>query len=275
MDASERVTSARATTRRAVELTERALAEFSGGDGDARGVIADDGRDGRDGELGELVRQLEAFAERRTGAGRALTRGGGGARNARSGDKWSVRSGESGEKMDDGENSLVGMSVLYGSTVDDGASVGDLDDVASELDFAASVDYSERPSERGNARNTDRRSEIGSVQGRISAVSDSLTTSKARLTASIASLEKEAGIADGEYDRDFEQYKDDMPVVGNTKTGQPVIDVVARGVNSLSRSNSTAFGKGKGKGADREPQTGVANIFDNIFGCCMMRDRPK
>lgn len=175
--------------------------------------------------------------------------------------------------MDDGENSLVGMSVLYGSTVDDGASVGDLDDVASELDFAASVDYSERPSERGNAKNTDRRSEIGSVHGRISAVSDSLTTSKARLTASITHFEKEAGIADGEFDRNFDQYKDDMPVVGNTKTGQPVIDVVARGVNSLSRSGSTAFGKGKD--AQREPQTGLTKVFGDLFGCCMTRDRPK
>ncbi|CEG00169.1 unnamed product [Ostreococcus tauri] len=284
---SRRLEHTRAATQRAVELTEKALGEFQV-DGGVDGGNDFTGDDGQDGELGELVRQLESFAEKRTGAGRSIGSENGGQgrdrgenQHARS-DKWNARSGGSDHNSnhgddDDGANSLVGLSMMYGSTVDDGASVGDLDDVQS-VDFGmSSVDFDLGAGNRGgrqDGRSESRFSEIGSVTGRINAVNDSLASSKARLNASIASLEKEAGIANGAFDRDFEQYKDDMPIVGNTTTGQPVIDVVARGVNSLSRSNSQALNGRNGSNGGSSSGRSVS-LFDSIFGCCIMRDRQK
>ena len=290
-DVSHRLSDTRARTVQAVELTERALREFRDANGtsesNARSTLVspydgeeDDG--GGDNELTALVRQLESFAEKRTGTGQAL-RGANGASGTttngererereRGGDKWSVKSGESGDgrSMND-ENSLVGYSMMYGSTVDDDGSVADADELASEF----SVDFS-LPSERvggGTTARNDKKSELGSVSGRINAVSDSLTTSKARLHESIASLELEAGLTENGVEMDFEQYKDDMPVVGNTKTGQVVIDLAARGVNSLSRSSSQFMGDGKGgRGGDGDELSPLVRMFNSVCGgCCALR----
>ena len=104
-------------------------------------------------------------------------------------------------------------------------------------------------------------------------MSDSLTTSKARLHESIASLELEAGLTENGVEMDFEQYKDDMPVVGNTKTGQVVIDLAARGVNSLSRSSSQFMGDGKGgRGGDGDELSPLVRMFNSVCGgCCALR----
>ena len=290
-DVSARIASTRATTLQAVELTERALREFRANDdaessGDRRrrrgakgSVDAPYGGDdddftgrGDDSELSALVQQLESFAEKRTGAGHALRAGGG---DRHSTDKWSVKSGESGDGGND-ENSLVGYSMMYGSTVDDGASVGNVDDLdpASEFDAFSELDFELRGSERGQyaSRQGGRRehtSEIGSVSGRIDAVSDSLMTSKERLHESIASLELEAGLmSGGATPSDFEQYRDDndMPVVGKSKTGNMVIDYTAQGVNALSRSSSKIINT-----AEKKEDDVLARIFNGLFGCCVMR----
>ncbi len=289
-DVSARLASTRATTLQAVELTERALREFRANDDDAssgdrrrgggvKGTVDapyggddDDFTDrGQDSELNALVQQLESFAEKRTGAGHALRAGGG---DRHSTDKWSVKSGESVDGGND-ENSLVGYSMMYGSTVDDGASVGNVDDLgpASEFDGFSELDFELRGSERGQyaSRQGGRRehvSEIGSVSGRIDAVSDTLLTSKERLHESIASLELEAGLRGGGTPSDFEHYKDDndMPVVGKSKTGNMVIDYAVQGVNTLSRSNSQI------KTSEKKEEDGAfARIFNGLFGCCVMR----
>lgn len=289
-DVSHRLSDTRARTVQAVELAERALREFR--DADARDASkprstlvspydGEEDEEGGDNELTALVRQLESFAEKRTGTGQAprgangtsgTTRGERERERERGGDKWSVKSGDSGDgrSMND-ENSLVGYSMMYGSTVDDDGSVADADELASEF----SVDFS-LPSERvagGATARNDKKSELGSVSGRINAVSDSLTTSKARLHESIASLDLEAGLTENGAEMDFEQYKDDMPVVGNTKTGQVVIDLAARGVNSLSRSSSQFMGEGKGgrdgDGAELSP---LVRMFNSVCGgCCALR----
>ena len=165
--------------------------------------------------------------------------------------------------------------MMYGSTVDDGASVGNVDDLgpASEFDGFSELDFELRGSERGQyaSRQGGRRehvSEIGSVSGRIDAVSDTLLTSKERLHESIASLELEAGLTGGGTPSDFEHYKDDndMPVVGKSKTGNMVIDYAVQGVNTLSRSNSQI------KTSEKKKEDGAfARIFNGLFGCCVMR----
>jgi hypothetical protein len=111
------------------------------------------------------------------------------------------------------------------------------------------------------------------VNGRINAVNDTLQTSKARLHDSIASLEVEAGLAENGAAMDFEQYKDDMPVVGNTTTGQVVIDLAAKGVNSLSRSSSHFVGDDKGgRGGDSVELNPLVRMFNNVYGsCCAAR----
>jgi hypothetical protein len=151
--------------------------------------------------------------------------------------------------------------------------VDDLDP-ASEFDAFSELDFELRGSERGQyaSRQGGRRehmSEIGSVSGRIDAVSDSLMTSKERLHESIASLELEAGLTSGgATPSDFEQYRDDndMPVVGKSKTGNMVIDYTAQGVNALSRSSSKIINT-----AEKKEDDVLARIFNSLFGCCVMR----
>lgn len=274
---AQRLANTRSTTLQAMALTERALEEFRsngtaataenaarayGGKEDA---FADGGGAEDDGELGALVRQLETFAERRTGG--AVSGFGGGAngtgthRRSSSGergmDKWGTKSSNG----DADENSLVGYSMMYGSTVDDGTSVADLDDLPSEFE---STDFSLPGAVGGRKEPVEKLSEIGSVTGRIDAVNDSLAMSKARLNESIASLEMEAGLGS---ERDFEQYKDEVPIVGNTKTGQPVIDMVAAASNTLSASSSRVF-TGQEREAELSP---TVKMFNSVFGCCALR----
>ena len=79
-DVSHRLSDTRARTVQAVELTERALREFR--DADARDASkprstlvspydGEEDEEGGDNELTALVRQLESFAEKRTGTGQA------------------------------------------------------------------------------------------------------------------------------------------------------------------------------------------------------------
>jgi hypothetical protein len=254
-DVSARLSNTRTATMQAVELTERALRSFkedetghNGGRGGARAGAplryVDDNDGDADAALTSLVRQLESFSEKRTGA----SRGGKGSGGGRA-DKWSTRSIGGGDDDIAGgdENSLVGYSIMYGSTVDDGASVADMDDLQSEY----SVDLSTVASTRNREHGT-----IDSVNGRISAVSDSLNFSKQRLNESIAALEAEVGATN-----DFEQFKDDgMPVVGNTKTGQPVIDMFA--------SENAATRKKTVPAAEYSP---MMKSLTGFFGCCSTR----
>ena len=252
-DVSARLSNTRSATMQAVELTERALRSFKDDD-DTGGTRAgaplmdvDDNDGDTDAALNSLVRQLESFAEKRTGANGASRGGknGGGGRA----DKWSTRSIGGGDDDIAGgdENSLVGYSIMYGSTVDDGASVADMDDLQSEY----SVDLSTVASTKNREHGT-----IGSVNGRISAVSDSLNFSKQRLNESIAALDAEVGTTN-----DFEKFKDDgMPVVGNTKTGQPVIDMFA--------SDNASNGKKTVPAAEYNP---VMKTLTDVFGCCSTR----
>jgi hypothetical protein len=111
------------------------------------------------------------------------------------------------------------------------------------------------------------------VTGRINAVSDTLSMSKARLHESIASLEIEAGIGrDAAAMTDFDQYKDDMPVVGNTKTGQPVIDLMASASNTLTRSATARAGGSPRANTNanngRAELSPSAKLFNSFFGCC-------
>jgi len=270
---AQRLANTRSTTLQAMALTERALEEFRSNETAAEKAArayagkedADGGGAEEDGELGALVRQLETFAERRTGG--AVNGFGGGAggtgthRRSSSGergmDKWGTKSSNG----DADENSLVGYSMMYGSTVDDGTSVADLDDLQSEFE---STDFSLPGAIGGRKEPMEKRSEIGSVTGRIDAVNDSLAMSKARLNESIASLEMEAGLGS---ERDFEQYKDEVPIVGNTKTGQPVVDLVAAASHTLSASSSRAF-TGQEKEVELSP---AVKMFNSVFGCCALR----
>jgi len=261
-ETSARLALTRQATTRALASTERALRAFSTTDArvDAndrsrtnaisRTRADDDDVEGQresDQTLNSLVRQLESFAEKRTGNQERIGKGKNGERERGRVDKWSTRSNGAEDDVAGGdENSLVGYSIMYGSTVDDNASVADLDDFnANGSEYSVDASFA---STKNRHHGT-----IASVNGRINAVNDSLQMSKQRLHESIAELEAEVGEMN-----DFEKFKDDgMPVVGNRKTGQPVIDMFAS--------------QGKRTTAPPAEYNPFMKSLSDVFGCCSTR----